>query len=107
MSENEHGVSHVTPAGGNVFADLGVPEPEAELAKARLAQVVRTFLQEKGVSQRKAAELIGAKQPDVSAIVNGRLDGISLARLISIVEHLGYRVRVTVEEPEHQARLSA
>ncbi len=31
----------VTPSSGNVFADIGVPEPEEALAKAQLASRIR------------------------------------------------------------------
>jgi hypothetical protein len=31
----------VTPGGGNVFANLGLPEPEEELTKAELASHIR------------------------------------------------------------------
>jgi len=31
------GESVITPGSGNVFADLGLPDPEQRLAKARLA----------------------------------------------------------------------
>lgn len=34
----------VTPSSGNVFADIGVPEPEEKLAKARLASRIREIV---------------------------------------------------------------
>ena len=34
----------VTPSSGNVFADIGVPEPEEELAKAQLASRIREIV---------------------------------------------------------------
>ncbi len=33
---------------GNVFADLGLPEPEETLAKARLADLIDATLQDRG-----------------------------------------------------------
>ncbi len=35
----------VTPSSGNVFADIGVPEPEEELAKAQLASRIREIVE--------------------------------------------------------------
>ena len=34
----------VTPSSGNVFADIGVSEPEEELAKAQLASRIREIV---------------------------------------------------------------
>ena len=34
----------VTPSSGNVFADIGVREPEEELAKAQLASRIREIV---------------------------------------------------------------
>ena len=69
----------VTRGSGNVFADLGFANPEEELLKAQLVREIRDLLKRRRLTQAKAAELLGLKQPDVSALVNGRVHKFSLA----------------------------
>ena len=63
----------VTVGSGNVFADLGFANPEEELLKAKLIREIRAILKRRRLTQAKAAALLGLKQPDVSAIVTGRV----------------------------------
>src|SRR5215207_8386419 len=56
----------VTRGSGNVFADLGFANPEEELLKAQLVREIRDLLKRRRLTQAKAAELLGLKQPDVS-----------------------------------------
>ncbi len=72
----------VTIGSGNVFADLGVAEPEEELAKAQLAGHIRGAIKRRRLTQAEAAALIGVDQPKVSALINGRLAGFSSDRLL-------------------------
>ncbi|MGH7248147.1 MAG: helix-turn-helix domain-containing protein, partial [Pseudomonadota bacterium] len=56
----------VTRGSGNVFADLGLPNPEERLAKAELALAISRAIKERGLTQREAAALMGIDQPKVS-----------------------------------------
>src|SRR3954463_11325747 len=42
----------VTPGSGNVFADLGLAEPEEELTKAQLASHIRQTIQGRRLTRR-------------------------------------------------------
>ncbi len=86
----------VTQASGNVFADLGVAEPEEELAKAQLASLIRNAIKRGRLTQGQAAELTGLDQPKVSALVNGRLAGFSSDRLMRCLTALGQDVEIVV-----------
>jgi predicted XRE-type DNA-binding protein len=77
---------------GNVFADLGHPEPEEALAKAKLAFVISSIILERGWSPTQAAEALRIDQPKVSALLNGRLRGFSTERLISFSNALNHDV---------------
>lgn len=50
----------------------------------------------RGLSQTGAAALMGMPQPDVSAIVCGRLKGFSVERLIRALNALGNDVEIVV-----------
>lgn len=73
---------------GNVFADLGFERPEEELLKAQLVREIRDILKRRRLTQAKAAELLGLKQPDVSALTTGRVHKFSLERLLRCVRRL-------------------
>ena len=53
----------VTEGSGNVFADLGLPNPEQKLLKARLTLEIHTIIKERGLTQVEAAKLLGIRQP--------------------------------------------
>src|SRR5438445_7998842 len=81
---------------GNVFADLGLPNPDLALAKAELIQHIRTLIAERNLTQVKAAELLGLDQPKVSALVRGRVEGYSIDLLFRFLNALGQRVEITI-----------
>jgi len=82
---------------GNVFTDLGLPNPEEALAKAELAQKIAAVMQAKGLTQVELATKLGVDQPKVSALVRGRLSGFSLERLMRFLLLLGQDVKITVQ----------
>lgn len=88
---------------GNVFADLGFDNPEEELLKAKLAREIRAIIKRRRLTQAKSAELLGMKQPDVSAIATGRMGKFSIDRLVRCLDRLDYKVDVVVR---HKPRRS-
>jgi predicted XRE-type DNA-binding protein len=88
--------SQVESGSGNVFADLGLPNPDLALAKAQLVQRIRALIAERGLTQAKAAELLGLDQPKVSSLVRGRVEGYSIDRLFRFLTALGQRVEISV-----------
>jgi predicted XRE-type DNA-binding protein len=94
----------VTPSSGNVFADLGFANPQEELLKAKLVREIRAIVKRRKLTQAKAADLMGVKQPDVSAIVTGRTGKFSLDRLVRCLNRLDYEVDVVVRHRPAKAR---
>lgn len=87
----------VTPSSGNVFADLGVPAPDEELAKAQLASHLRDAIKRRRLAQTDAGRRMGLDQPKVSALMNGRLTGFSSGRLMRCLAALGEDVEIVVK----------
>jgi predicted XRE-type DNA-binding protein len=85
-----------TESSGNVFADLGLADPEEALAKTELARQIGALLAERGLTQAQAAGLLGVDQPKVSALVRGRLEGFSLDRLLRFLLALDRDVEIRV-----------
>ena len=97
MVKRRQGKIPVTAGSGNVFADMGLPEPEEELTKAQLASHIRQVLERRRLTQIAAARLMGIAQPKVSAILNGRLTNFSSERLMRLLTTLGQDVEITVK----------
>lgn len=91
---------------GNVFADLGLPYPDELLAKARLATTIVDLLNERGLTQSEAGELLKTTQPKVSNLVNSRLEGFSLERLARFLNTLDRDVEIVVR-PRPRSRKTA
>jgi predicted XRE-type DNA-binding protein len=91
---------------GNVFADLGLPNPEEALAKAALAHKISVLVSNRGLTQMQAAKLLGVDQPKVSALMRGQFSGFSLERLMRFLLLLGQDIKITVQAcPRSRARV--
>ena len=93
----------VEEGSGNVFADLGLPNPEQELLKARLTLQIYKIVKARGLTQAQAGALLGIKQPHVSALMRNRAGNFSVGRLIEFLTALGQDVEITVK-PTRKAR---
>ena len=82
---------------GNVFADLGFPNSEQELVKAKLTVEIFRLLKDRGVTQAEAAKLLGTTQAQVSAIMRCRPVSVSVGRLMDFLTTLGQDVEVSVK----------
>src|ERR1700676_2358187 len=81
---------------GNVFADLGFEHPEEEKLKAQLVREIREIIKRRELTQTRAATLLGLKQPDVSALLAGRVHKFSLERLLRCIRRLDQDVAIVV-----------
>lgn len=91
-SENEG----VFASSGNVFADLGLSDPEARLAKAKLAYAIRSRIREYGLNQTQAAERLGTTQARVSELMNGKISKMSYELLLDYLNALECDVQITI-----------
>jgi predicted XRE-type DNA-binding protein len=85
---------------GNVFADLGLPNPEERLAKAKLAIQINNLIKEKNLSQKEAAKLLDVDQPKISDLNRGSLSGFSLDRLLRFLNILGQDITIKIATPK-------
>ena len=64
---------------------------------------ISSIIEDRGLTQAEAAEIMGVDQPKVSALVRGRLDGFSMERLYRFLNALGRDVEIVVRPtPESQ-----
>ena len=90
---------NIERGGGNVFADLGLPDAEAHLLKARLVARIDNIIRQRGLKQVEAAKLLGLSQPDVSRLLRGNFQDFSMERLLRLLTALGRDVEILVREP--------
>ncbi len=79
-----------------MFADLGLPDADERLAKARIAHHIAGLIDEAGWTQAEAARCMGLTQPNVSDLVRGKLRGFSLDRLLQCLNALGQDVEIII-----------
>lgn len=95
---------------GNVFADIGLPDPEERLAKADLAIRIAEAIRMQRLTQNRAAHILQIDQPKISNLLRGQLSGFSGERLMRCLTLLGRDVEIIVKRAprsRRQARLRA
>lgn len=87
----------IEKSSGNVFADIGLPDSDRELMKARLALQIYRLIKARGLTQAEAAKLLDTTQPQVSALMRLRPASVSVGRLMEFLTLLGQDIEVTVK----------
>src|SRR5215475_16127286 len=86
----------IVEGSGNVFADLGLPNPEQELLKAQLTLQIYNILKDSGKTQVEIAKILGVQQPQVSLLMRNRAGNFSVGRLMEFLTALRQDVEITV-----------
>ncbi len=87
----------VQSSNGNIFADMGLQNPEELLIKAELVRQISKIIAARKITQTKAAQILGIDQPKVSALLSGKLSGFSTERLLRFLNLLGNDVEICVK----------
>lgn len=88
---------NIEKSSGNVFADIGVPESEQELVKAKLALQIYRLIKSRQLNQSEAAKLLGTTQPQMSALMRLRPTSVSVGRLMEFLTILGQDIELTIK----------
>ena len=100
----------VEESGGNVFADIGLPNPEERPAKADLAIRITETIRARRLTQTRAAHILKIDQPKISRLLRGQLSGFSTGRLMRFLtmlrpRHRDYRkARAAITPPRSPPR---
>jgi len=71
------------------------------LAKVKLAHQINALIEELGMKQQAASELLGITQPEVSQIANGRLSGFTFDRLYRCLYALDMDIKIVLKKHIH------
>ena len=106
----DNAAGHITPVGGNVFADLGFSPVEAKALQVQMGIVVAKKLaikkqlmdslahwmaQEK-LTQAKAASLLGVSRPRVSDVIRHKNSNFTVDALIDMVVRTGQPLQISL-----------
>ena len=86
----------VRKSSGNVFADLGFDQDEAEHLRIRsaLMATVRQILHGRKLTQAAAATLFDVSQPRISDLVRGKIELFSIDTLVDMLARANVRVDI-------------
>lgn len=104
MANRKRGKGFVTMSSGNVFADLGFPNADELKTKVRLAFEINQIIQDQKLTQIAAARRLKINQPKISALINYRLEGFSVERLMNFLTALDRDVHIAVRPKRKSAK---
>jgi predicted XRE-type DNA-binding protein len=104
-------IRHVTPAGANLFADLGFDAEEAArldaalraeidqalLLKRQLMDELSAWIEGNHLKQAQAAEILMISRPRVSDVVNRKAAKFTIDALVQMLSRTGRTVQLSVQ----------
>ena len=102
--------ARITPAGGNVFADLGFEPAEAQALQAQSRRIIsdKIAIKEKlmkelalwidteNLKQADAAQILGVTRPRVSDVINRKTPKFTIDALVDMLARTGKRVTFSI-----------
>lgn len=91
-------MTHTTPAGANIFEDIGFPPDEARnlLMRSRLMLAAKRFIEDRDLTQTEAAKLMGTTQPRISDLMRGRISQFTIDSLVNMLANAGVPVEIEI-----------
>lgn len=83
---------------GNVFKDLGFPNPEEEYMKVRFAAIIYDIITKRGFSKSEAAKILGISKNELSNLMKGRLADCCLDHLLSYLRKLDHDIEIVIHK---------
>jgi predicted XRE-type DNA-binding protein len=87
---------------GNVFRDFGYADADVRQTKAIIAAQIIKILDKQGLSTRQAETRTGVSHSEFSRLRQANLSRFTIDRLITILEKLGQRVKISIRVHPHK-----
>ncbi len=91
-------MTDIEKSSGNVFADLGLPDAEEMLVKARLAAKIGEIIKHRHLTQQQASEILSMPQSKISNMLRGNFRGISEAKMLECLNLLGRDIQIIIKK---------
>jgi len=88
----------IEKSSGNVYADLGLPDAEEMIVKARLAAKISEIIKHRHLTQQQASGILGMPQSKISNMLRGNFRGISESKMIECLNLLGQDIQIVVKK---------
>jgi predicted XRE-type DNA-binding protein len=102
---------HITPVGGNIFADLGFEPKEAARLLAETDQAISeklaikeslmtelaVWIDAKKLKQAEAAVILGVTRPRVSDVINKKAIKFTIDALVDMLARTGKHIHLSVQ----------
>ena len=85
------------PSSRNIFADMNLPDAAELDTRARLGAAICRIVERRRLTQAEVAAALAINQPKVSALLNYKLEGFSVERLMRILAVLGQDVEIVTK----------
>src|SRR5882757_8476462 len=86
----------VQVGGGNIFADLGLPDADTHFLKAQIVAEIYRLTHGRKLTQARAGKLMGISQPEVSRMFKGNFREYSVDRLMGFLTSFDRDVEIIV-----------
>lgn len=91
-------IEHITPADGNIFADLGVPDAANEKLRLDLVIVIMGWYEDSGLNISQAAERLDVSRSFMKDLIAGKYLQVSLEKLVRMLDRAGIQVDIVVRQ---------
>jgi predicted XRE-type DNA-binding protein len=96
----------LTKGNENVFVDCGFPPAEAEnlRIRAKMMMALTGYIEERKITQSRAARVMGVSQPRISDLVRGKIGLFTIDTLVNMVAAGGLKVDIDITTGRPRAK---
>jgi predicted XRE-type DNA-binding protein len=82
----------------NVFVDCGFPPAEAEnlRIRAKMMMALTAYIQDRKITQSRAARVMGVSQPRISDLIRGKIGRFTIDTLVNMLNAAGLRIALDI-----------
>ena len=83
---------------GNVYKDLGFPNPEEMQAKAHLVFKIQDTITERKLSLDKAAKILRISPSELSDLLRGQFESCTIDHILSLLRKLDHDIEIVLHK---------
>lgn len=88
----------VEKGSGNVYKDLGFPNPEEMQAKAHLVFKIEDIITERGLKLEETAKILSISKSELSNLLDGHFRHLTIDRILSLIRKLDHDIEIVLHK---------
>ena len=88
----------VEKGSGNVYKDLGFPNPVEMQAKAHLAFKIQDIITERKLGLDEAAEILCISKSELSNLLHGKFESCTIDHILSLLRKLDHDIEIVLHK---------